>query len=58
MKVSTETKLHEKLEECIKLEEEVDMMRKELKEVKEQINQDLKLKGGSDILDVMLSAQK
>lgn len=46
---------------CISNQKNVSLVvrfRKELKEAKQQIDKSLKLKGGSEILDVMLSAQK
>lgn len=53
-----ETKLNEKTKECSRLEEEVIKIKKELKDTKDQIDNGMKLKGGSEVLDVMLSSQK
>lgn len=51
-----DTKLNRKTKDCTKLEKEVHKLRKELKEAKEQIDKGLKLKGGTKVLDVVLSA--
>ncbi|XP_057825756.1 uncharacterized protein LOC131037578 [Cryptomeria japonica] len=53
-----DTNLNGKTDDCTKLEKEVRKLIKELKEAKEQIEKGLKLKGGSEVLDVVLNAKK
>lgn len=55
--VDLETNRHDKFRQYTNLQEVV-MLRKWLKEVKEQIDKNLKLKGGNDVLNEMLSAQE
>lgn len=51
-------KLQTKMERCSKLEVEIVSIRKELEKANEQVNKSLKLKGGTNILDELLSTQK
>lgn len=42
----------------MRLGKEVTILKDEVKDAKEKINKGLKLKGGSEVLDLMLSSQK
>lgn len=54
----SEKKLDEKNKKFSRLKEEVIRFKKELKAVKDQIDNGLKIRGGSEVLDAMLSSQK
>lgn len=53
-----EIKLYEKTKEYSKLEEEISKVKEELEAAKDHIETGLKLKGDSEMLDVILNSQR